>query len=65
MNNPILISPNDAAKITDLLELHICSNIVNEAPVEMKDRLQKEIQELNRIQKTIEEQLNVSGSGRM
>lgn len=55
----IVLSPQEAQKISGVLELHICSNIASGASKEMEAHIEKEIEELNKIQKNIESQLDV------
>ena len=63
MDEDVVVLSSDAAKIlSGVLEMHIASNLVKEAPAESRDRLEKELGELNKIQTEIEDQLDVSRS---
>jgi hypothetical protein len=63
VDSGVHISAVDAQKISSVLELYIVSNIVNDAPVSVREQVQKDIQDLNRIQQRLVQQLDVSRTG--
>ena len=63
MDNPVTISYQDAQKISSVLELHICSGMARSTPEPMQEKIKTEIEQLNRIQKRLESQLDVFSVG--
>ena len=59
----IVLSYNDAQQISGVLELHICAGMARSIPEAMQDRVRQEIKQLNKIQRKLEKQLDVSSAG--